>query len=71
MLERRFGIDEESIELDVKTWTMRVNIHPLAHDYDEARLIQLGWEWIAKWKKLERLEVTVVVEDVETAYSLQ
>ena len=71
MLERTFGIDEESIELDLRTWTLKVNVYPRARDYDEARLIQLGWQWMAKWKKLERLKVNVLIENVETVYSVQ
>lgn len=71
MLETSFGIDEESMEFDVHSSTLRVNIYPRARDYDDVRMLQLGWDLLHNWKNLERLEVTVVLDDVETAYRLQ
>jgi len=71
VLETSFGIDEESMEFDVHSSTLRVNIYPRARDYDDVRMLQLGWDLLHNWKNLERLEVTVVLDDVETAYRLQ
>jgi len=69
--ESRFGIDEDTMEFDVRTATLRVNIYPDSRDYDDVRLLQLGWDLLRNWKNLERLEVTVVLADVETTYRLQ
>lgn len=71
MPESRFGIDEDTMEFDVRTATLRVNIYPDSRDYDDVRLLQLGWDLLRNWKNLERLEVTVVLADVETTYRLQ
>jgi len=60
--ESDFAIDEESIVFDYETSTLKVDIYPRSRNYDEARLIELGWGLILGWARLVRLEVAVIVE---------
>lgn len=67
MLRFKFDIDSDSLRYDRDTHTVTMTVQPLVAAYDEAALIQMGWGVMASCRAVQRLVMTVAMDDVAVA----